>query len=469
VELGWPSRLQASDNRVLVEQASTNAGGLRISGLVGSDPVAYGRTDGGLTSLRTRPSGRDIEISALSESASYWVSTPERIARPDVVATGSNSDLLEGRGGDFVIIAHPAFLPISSSEPHPLNDYLAQRRSEGWQPEVFDVTEIQAQFGHGMALPDAVTAFLAAADQRFSYEHVLLIGADSYDYTDNLGLGSISFIPTRYAPTSFIPHTPSDALMADLNGDRVADKAMGRWPVRTLGDLQAIVSKTLDWPDVAADRGIVWVTDSEDSRNGSFVAQADRMIDLAADAGWSDDAQSRIYWDDVPVAPGQAVSTAAREQLFDAIETGRALTGFVGHGSPGMWTFQGLLRPNDLKDLYNEGNPTLIGTLTCYTSYFVSPYAESVANRWMNGFRVDAAGSAIPGVPNGAVAIHGAATLSDYGENEVYARTVLEAQLQGMTLGQAIEAGRHAALHQVMPDLVINWTLLGDPTLSLQP
>jgi len=134
-----------------------------------------------------------------------------------------------------------------------------------------------------------------------------------------------------------------------------------------------------------------------------------------------------------------------------------------------MWTFQGLLRPNDLKDLYNEGNPTLIGTLTCYTSYFVSPYAESVANRWMNGFRVDAAGSAIPGVPNGAVAIHGAATLSDYGENEVYARTVLEAQLQGMTLGQAIEAGRHAALHQVMPDLVINWTLLGDPTLSLQP
>ena len=95
----------------------------------------------------------------------------------------------------------------------------------------------------------------------------------------------------------------------------------------------------------------------------------------------------------------------------------------------------GAVDADDFNDLYNEGKPTLIGTLTCYTSYFVSPLNDTVAHRWMNGYREDAAGNRIPGVPNGAVAIHGAATLSNYAQNEVFARNVLEYQLDGLTLG----------------------------------
>ena len=101
------------------------------------------------------------------------------------------------------------------------------------------------------------------------------------------------------------------------------------------------------------------------------------------------------------------------------------LTGFVGHGAPTMWSFQGMVTPDDLTDLHNEGKPTMIGTMTCYTSYFVSPAGDSVAHRWMNGYRENAAGNRIPGVANGAAAIHGAATLSDYGANETFMQAVL--------------------------------------------
>jgi hypothetical protein len=65
------------------------------------------------------------------------------------------------------------------------------------------------------------------------------------------------------------------------------------------------------------------------------------------------------------------------------------------------------------------------------------------------------------------VAIHGAATLSNYAQNEVFASEVLSHQLDGLTLGQAVERARQEARSKNIEDLVINWTLLGDPTLRV--
>jgi len=297
---------------------------------------------------------------------------------------------------------------------------------------------------------------------------VLLVGGDSYDYTDNLGLGSISFIPTHYAATRLIPHTPSDALLADLDGDGLSDKAIGRWPVRSHGDLQAVVDKTIAWStDPAPVANAVWATDSQDPNAASFEAQAERMIDMLERAGWSDDEITRVYFDEVVPDPGRSVADTARARIFERLAQGRSLTGFVGHGAPAMWTFQGLLTPDDLAELDNEGRPTLIGTMTCYTSYFVSPNSDTVAHRWMNGYREDAFGNPVPGSTNGAVAIHGAATLSAYDENGKVAHDVLHFQLQGDTLGQAVRKAAVRARQQGLEDQVINWTLLGDPTLRM--
>ncbi|HKL51874.1 MAG TPA: C25 family cysteine peptidase, partial [Wenzhouxiangellaceae bacterium] len=402
VELGYPRDLAAMNGRLLVESAAPSTG-LAVSGLSPAEAVAYGWDGERLHLLNPRRhSARAFSVATLdAPNASYWISGSDRIYRPQLVGAANRPGIFGGDASDLLVITHPAFMPVSRNESHPLNDYIAQREEEGWSVGLYDITEIQAEFGHGMPLPQSVTAFLKAADRRFDYEHVLLVGGDSYDYTDNLGLGGLSFIPTRYAATSRIPHTPSDALLADLDGDGLSDKAVGRWPVRTAGDLEAIVAKTLDWPNINHPQSSVWMTDSEDSRTGSFNRQADRVLATLENADWPADALNRVYFNQTAPRPGMSVADSARDDLFDLLEQGRALTGFVGHGAPAMWSFQGMVTPDDLSDLHNEGNPTMIGTMTCYTSYFVSPAGDSVAHRWMNGYRENAAGNRIPGVANG--------------------------------------------------------------------
>jgi hypothetical protein len=469
IDLGYARAAIALDDRLRVEGVQGGSAALRIDGYSDGNTVAYARQGETLVALASSQFGRGtVQVPTLAGEADYWVSTRAAVHAPAVVDTLQAGDLLAGVDADFLVIVHPAFLPLDENEPHPLNSYLAHRRAEGWRPALFDVTELQRRYAGGMALPEAVTRFLAEADARLDYEHVLLVGGDSYDYRDLLGLGSISFIPTRYAATRFIRHTPADALLADLDGDGLADKALGRWPVRSIGDLESIVTKTLDWDaGMRGSTGAVWVTDSEDPRAPSFTAQAERMMQPLLGQQWPVDALDRVYFDQVAPRPGLSVAASARAELFESLEQGRPVTGFVGHGSPTMWTFQGLLRPNDLADLDNQGKPTLITTMACYTSYFVSPHNETVAHRWMNGYQLDAGGAPIPGAANGAVAIHGAATLSDYDHNERVAREVLNAQLDGATLGEAVQRGRARAKLLGLDDQVINWILLGDPTLRM--
>ena len=467
VELGHARRMQAVEARLHVESHPAGQA-LEAGGFAPGPVAAYARAGDDLYALGTDVLGAgEVSVAALERVADYWLAGSAGMVSAASIEAVQVDDPLAGVQADFLVIAHPAFLPLSDGEAHPLNDYVAARKAEGWDVELFDIQAIQQIYGWGMPLPQAVKRFLAEADRRMSYEHVLLVGGDSYDYTDNLGLGSISFIPTVYAPTRFIPHTPADALLADLDGDGLADKAIGRWPVRSLDDLSSTVTKTLDWRGMRDRNDAVWVTDSEDSRQGSFKAQAERMMQPLLAAQWPEHALDRVYFDEVVPQPGLSLAESARDELFDRLREGKALTGFVGHGAPSMWTFQGLLTPDDLTDLDNVGKPTMITTMTCYTSYFVSPNSDTVAHRWMNGYREDAFGQQIPGVANGAVAIHGAATLSSYDQNERVSRDVLNQQLQGATLGQAIQVARSRARMLNMHDQVVNWTLLGDPTLKL--
>ena len=321
--LEYPAALAVSDNRLVMPQLEGQAR-YTLSGLANEarvyawDGEALFSIPAQTTTAYANPDvlfradfepdesvPQALTFSTLAGTADYWVSSDDRLQQPGVVGEIGENTLFDGPAdSNFLVIAHPAFLPLSPSEAHPLNEFIAQREAEGWRVGLFDITELQAHYTGGMALPEAVNRFLADAETRFEYEHVLLVGGDSYDYTDNLGLGSISFIPTHYAPTRFIPHTPSDALLADLDGDGLSDKAIGRWPVRSRDDLQAIVDKTLAWPDIANPESAVWVIDAEEAGTPSFSRQADVMMAPLLGQQWPDEQLDRLAFDEA--SPGRA-------------------------------------------------------------------------------------------------------------------------------------------------------------------
>lgn len=530
VEVWYPRVLDAEEGRVLVRD-DVSGEGILAGGFDSDDLVGYAHdASGNLARLvvSTRPEGQDDataarilelqeilssrrsnwrerlrarrELRSLTEGGStgpyqgavatlapnprvegveYWISTPSALHRPEPLGSLSPVDVVPGDAAEFLVIAHPAFLPLDDEESHPLNTYLEHRRAQGWTVQVVSIDDIQQAYGGGMALPGALTRFLEDAESSFDFEHVLLVGSDTYDYHDRLGQGSLSFIPTLYGRAGVIAHSPSDVLLADLDDDGDGDKSIGRWPVRTLSDLSVMVQKTLDWEDPVDgpmyQRSSVWATDGADPNVASFEAQAERMIarlltPLAGGASepWPADSTERVFYDDITPDDGLSVAETARRRLFEAIEGGRTLTGFFGHGAPSAWTFKGLMTAKHVADLDNEGQPTMVTTLTCYTSYFVSPFSDTLANRLMNGFRTDGAGERIPGVANGAIAVHGASTLSSYADNETVAAGALQRQLNdGQPIGAAIRDALNDAASAGASDVSRNWILLGDPTLGI--
>jgi len=456
--------IEVANDRVLIDDVAPDHG-LQVARVSAGEHLAYSFDGQRLVQLPVRSTRAGVlEVTPpRGAGLQHWVSAADALHRPQAVG-GVGEPALFSASSDFLIIAHPAFLPATPWDNHPLNEFVARRSAEGWRVGLFDLAAIQQHYSNGMPLPQAITRFLQDAETRFGFEHVLLVGSDSYDYQDRLGLGSISFLPTRYAATRYVRHTPSDALLADLDGDGLGDKAIGRWPVRSLDDLASIVTKTFDWQDnMAAGRSAVWAADVDDPSLPAFSSQAARLIQPLVEQGWPESELNTVLMG----GDHFASAAEARAEFFALLEQGRTLTGFSGHGSAGMWTNQGFLVPEDISALHNEGQPTLIGTQACYSSYFVSPHNDTVAHRWMNGYRTDAQGSPIAGATNGAVAVHSASTLSNYLQNEAYSRWVIEHQVSGHTLGQAVQLARQQANQQGMADLVVNWVLLGDPTLRL--
>lgn len=464
------------------------ADGFEVAGLGEGDisAFAFSPSDeahpGSLVALQVResrsPSGDPLaRIPMVGDGAArYWISGVDAFFTAATIEPAMTSPDLLADSGDYLIIAHPGFLPSDDSASHPLNDYVIHKRAEGFDPLLVDYGEVVEQFGFGMRTPAALTNYLRAATERFDYAHVLLVGGDVYDYRDRLGSGAISFIPTAYTVTAErLQYTPSDALMTDIDGDGLPDRALGRWPVRDEQELGTIVAKTLQFsrPDTGLAKARTALLIAEEvtpQEQFDFTAQMDRIaqglvsrddIDPGVLVPWTEQpgAVERVdlqaLYDD-PAVPAADVVATARQQIVDSINQpgGRALTVFGGHGAPMNWSFSNLLTPSTVRDeLANDAAPTLMMPMACYTTYYNEVHTDTLAHQLLF------AGG------QGAVAIHAAATLSGYLDNEVMGTRVVRNQLlDGNTLGIAIERARRSG---VSSNVIVNWTLLGDPTLGL--
>jgi hypothetical protein len=314
---------------------------------------------------------------------------------------------------------------------------------------VVDVNDVYAQYSGGVFGPAAIQAYIKYAAASMSTKYVLLVGGDTYDYRNDLGLGAIGFIPTLYATTDqYINFAPADSLYGDVDGDGLPEVAIGRFPVRTAAEADSMVRKTLAYRGKSYAKTAMFAADKDDGAT-SFKAISQSFAS-SLPAGWTSQ-QANI---------GVVGVATARASLISAMNAGTALVNFVGHSGYTVWTFDGLFSASDAAKLTNAGRPLVASQFGCWNSYFVSPYYETLAHRLL-----------LSG-DQGAAAVMGAAALTEVQSDEVLGRSLIPlVTAPGARIGAAVNAARReaAATGADVRDVVIGWTLLGDPTLVIQP
>jgi hypothetical protein len=323
------------------------------------------------------------------------------------------------------------------------------------------VEQVYAQFGHGNFDAQAIRNYIAYAAENMGTTTVLLVGGDTLDYHGYLGPGAVSFIPSLYTPTGpFVAFAPADPLYADVDGDDVPELALGRFPVRNSEELRQMLAKTYAWEYRDEEFGedeqpytyeSLFVADKHDLNFGyNFKMDSEGMIDRLPQQ-WKDRV-TRAYVDDLG-------ADGARETIIEMLNEGVALTSFVGHSGATEWTFDGVFLASDARAMTNVLRPTIVTQWGCWNTFFVEPLENTMAHEFLlNG-------------EQGAAAVLGASTLTEAEHEQALAKLLYDRLLQpGNTLGQAITEAKaeYAATNPSHADVILGWTLLGDPGLVLE-
>lgn len=412
--------------------ASSFEGQDQVPGFVaaglGGDALGYADTGRGWRALHavTTAGGSMWPVAA---GARYWLGEPSALAAPRIDTLGEVAPLVQGQA-DYLVITHALF------EPH-LAPLVARQQARGLSVRVVDVAQVYAQFNDHVPEAQAIQRFIDKAVAQMGVQYVLLVGADSYDYKNFLGSGSVSLVPTRYMAYGDVVHyAPADGRYVDRDGDGAPEAAIGRLPVRSVAELQQLLAKSAA---AAAPRRALLVSPVDES-DAPFRAVHEGFA-ARWPAGWTLD---RAYVDEIGLDPTRAALASALNQRLGVLS-------FVGHSAPTQWSFDPILSTADL--VGRSGLADLVVQWGCWNSYFVAPTANTLAH----GFLLT------PG--SGAAAVIGVTSLTDLKSHEALGNLLLPELVAGVRIGDALRLAKMqlAAQGERYRDILTAATLLGDP------
>jgi subtilisin-like proprotein convertase family protein len=386
--------------------------------------------------VRRDKGGYSVVASAPGEGTRRLVAfTDAQMQRPAaIVADIPSSWRQPANAADLVIITRremmAAFEPLKTL-----------RQQQGYKVAIIDVEDLYDEFSYGNKTPQAIKDFLlyAAGNWKTAPRYVLLGGEASYDAKNYLGLGELDLVPTKLIDTALM-ETACDDWFADFNGDGLAEMAVGRLPVRSASEAAAVIAKLVAYDSAAPSDAILLVADS----NSDF--DFERAI-----------GQLRAF---VPpgvraeeIARGELGDAAARQKLLAAMNEGRKVVNYLGHGNIDQWN-GGMLTTADARDLTNGERLTFFVSMTCLTGYFHEPALDSLAEALVKAPR------------GGAVAAWASSGMNGPAEqlvvNQALYRTLFGS---GATIGDATLKAKAMTTSR---DIRRTWILLGDPTTRLR-
>lgn len=356
--------------------------------------------------------------------------------RPARVSSNRPSRLNAGnQGADLVMITHRSFR-------NALTPLVNARQREGLKVAVVDVEDAYDEFAFGAHGPQAIKDFLAWTRTHWNPppRFVVLVGDATYDPRNNTGKGDFDFVPTTFVNTVYL-ETSSDDGLVDFDGDAVPELAVGRLPVRTAAQANAVVRKLVRYDAQATARQMLLVSDKQIDYD--FEAASRTLYGLIPPS-----------WEIREIKRAQGPTDAAvRAQVVSALNQGPSIVNFFGHGSINIWTSGPIFGTKEAATLRNS-RLSLYVMMTCLNGYFTDIEIASL-------------GEALIYNPSGGAA----AIWSSTGETVPTDQIAMDQKALGLLLskpetrlGDAMVQAK-AAIRDV--DVRRTWVLFGDPTMRL--
>jgi hypothetical protein len=328
----------------------------------------------------------------------YLLVDESRLKKPIQIFQDEKSDLREASNqADFLIINHPDFYDQAQSLKSFRESY------NDMSVDVVRIQDVYDEFSGGLSDPVAIRDFLKFAFQNWERPapgYVLLVGDGHYDYRNNLGTDVGNFIPP-FAPTwegdmsvsddqyvYFGRYGYLDSESKYLMVDGRPDMVIGRWPVRTRDEADAVLEKVLvyeDEPEFGTWRNsITLVADDEfgETSNSEAIHTQDteKLAKYHIPSGFN---LSKIYLMEYPL-DAKNEKPEAEEAIINAFNSGTLLVNYLGHGNPDVWAHEHVFkRSQDIPQLNNKRKLPLVYTATCSIGLFFDPLREAMGEQFL--------------------------------------------------------------------------------------
>jgi len=363
------------------------------------------------------------------------------------------------RNADLIIVSYSAPDFMAAAET-----WANYRRGQGFNVVVVDVADILDEYSYGSLSAVAVRDFLQYAhtnwtSQVVGQQYVLFLGDGSTDPRNYTGFGYWDQVPTMIVTTVY-QETGSDEALADFDGDGLAEMAVGRIPFRTAAAVTTAFNKTVTFEANHAlqqvSRGAVFAYDVP---NGYDFASMSQDLGSYLPAGTPKTYIPRGV-EPTPAPPNQlAVDPNAHANLMAALNAGKFLVNYSGHGAQSIWSSTSFLNNTAVNAELVNSSPSIYMMLTCLNGYFIGH----------NGLNDDSIAELLLKTPNGG----GPAAWASTGLTTADVQMMMGRRfVEQIGIGEISRMGdliRDAK--GVIPaggDVRFSWALFGDPMLKVR-
>ena len=278
----------------------------------------------------------------------------------------------------LIIVAHPDF----EEEAQILSGFHASR---GTTSVVATLDEIYNEFGSGRQDIAAIRDFVRMLYLKGGPKYLLLFGDGSYDYKDRVP-GNTNFVPTYQSKESLKPlgtYVTDDffGLMDPNEGaDCIGrlDLGIGRFPVVNDEQAMAILNKIMEYHLVNDTtmgpwkNRVTFIADDEDTN--LHLNQAEELAEITIEKNPVFNIE-KIYSDSYQIVstPSGPRYPEVNKSITRAVEEGRLIINYTGHGGEDGWSGEKILTIPDIEGWRNKGKYPVFVTATCEFSRFDNP------------------------------------------------------------------------------------------------